>query len=627
MNGRLGAACGILAVVRLWPMMATAAIPTAVAPSWDAYRHAVEAGAIAEIVTAAQRLPDSAKRAGIEYAPDLSFLLLRDAEALKARGEAGGAMEVARAAQALSPMLGEPHRFFAQALWEGRPADPLGSLREWGTAWIASLTEFWSSLYHADRLAVAAVLSVLSVVLLSSAVFTARAAPLVAHLVVEWSGHRLFPATAWLIAGWVLLLPFLTGVWGFWLVLLPSAIAWWFMTGRERVLLSVFVGTGFVLAWGFPAIVSVLTVDYDPELRLMANVAQGEDTSPSLTRLRISDEMPAAVAAQALALARGQREADAEALYEEALAAWPHDPRLLTNYGNLFFRRQNYSRAIELYEAALAAQPGSVAVLYNLSQAYRADLHFEEGEDRFQAARALDAGLLDGYAERGRRGDAFLVVDYGFAVSELWRRALQPHAAPSSLTQSVERLRRHISWSVTAGVAVLFGVCWVVGRVVPSGAAAPCGTCGTAVCRRCQRYFLDLKLCAACWTAYAKGRKLHPNTTLPEADHRWAALRRIAAALSIIPGAGHLVLGKPFWGGAFALGGALLFWLGWLSMTGWLTLGERLFMPPWYLVWAPSIAGLTILYGVMIHHVLASKPSSTAPLPTGSRGRTVGRAR
>ncbi|MBI3606805.1 MAG: tetratricopeptide repeat protein [Nitrospirae bacterium] len=627
MTVRIGAACMVLAVVLMWPIVTRAAIPSALAPSWDVYLRTIKSGTIPEIVTAAHALPDSAKRAGIENAPELTFLLLRDAEALKARGEGAAAVEVAHAAQALSPTLGEPHRFFARALWEGHPADPLGSLREWGAAWAASLTEFWSWLSLADRLAAAVVLSILSVVLLTSAILTARSAPLVAHLVVEWSGYRLFPATAWLIAGWVLLVPFLTAVWAFWLVLLPSAIAWWFMTGRERVLVGVLAGAGLAMAAAFPAIVGVLMVDHDPELRLMAAVAQGEDTSPLLQQIQPSDETPAAVAAQALALVRGQREADAEALYEEALAAWPHDPRLLANYGTLFFRRQNYSRAIKLYEAALAAQPGSVVVLYNLSQAYRADLHFEEGEARFQEARALDAGLLDGYAERGRMGDAFLVVDYGFAAPELWNRALEPRAAPPVQAQLVERLRRHVSWSVTAGIAVVVGVCWVVGRIVPSGAAAPCGTCGTPVCRRCQRYFWDLKLCAACWKAYAKGVKLHPNTTLPQADHRWAELRRAAAALSIIPGAGHLAIGRPFWGGAFAFAAALFFWMGWLSMSGWLTLGERLFMPSWYLLWAPSVAGLTILYWVMIRHVLASEPPSSSRLPTGSRGRTMGRVR
>jgi hypothetical protein len=136
---------------------------------------------------------------------------------------------------------------------------------------------------------------------------------------------------------------------------------------------------------------------------------------------------------------------------------------------------------------------------------------------------------------------------------------------------------------------------------------------------------LDLKLCAACWKAYAKGLRLHPNTTLPQADERRAALRRLAAALSIIPGAGHLIIGRPFWGGAFALGGSLLFWAGWLSTSAWLTLGERLFMPPWYVSWAPSVAGLTILYGVMIHHVLARESPPSVPLVAGSRGRAIGR--
>lgn len=628
MRGRRRAASGLLALILAWPLLAAAGLPPTLATSWDAYRRAVQSGTAADIAAAANGLPEAAHRAGVEHAPALSLLLLHDAESQLERGNGDTALALANAAEALDPTSPEPHRLLSRLLWSGG-GDRWGSVRERFAAWNASLTGFWSALYRTERVTAALLLSLLSVAGLVAVVFALRALPLLAHLVGEWSGHRLFRPTAWLIAVWLLVFPLVAAARGVWLVLLPAAVAWWFLSGRERALVAGLAVAGCLISLVPPSVLGVFATDDDPELRLLTDVAKGGDAGETAARLQGGDETPIAAAARALALVRGHRDAEAEAAYEEALARWPNDPRLLTDYGNLQFRRQRYAKAIELYEAARAQAPDSVVILYNLSQAYRADLHFEEGEAKFQAANALDAGLLDAYAARARMGDAFLVADYGFGTSELWRAAFAPRAVPSALGSAIERLRRHVALPLTAGLAALFALCWMVGRLAPNQAAAPCATCGAAVCRRCQRYFLDFKLCSTCWKAYAKGVKLHPNATLPQARRRWDVRRRVAAVLSIIPGVGHLTLGRPWSGASFALVGAFAWWTGWLAVSSWNTVGERLFTPPWYAVWLPSVAGAVALYAaIYLHLSTLAAPSSPAPFSAGpprGAGREGGR--
>jgi hypothetical protein len=184
------------------------------------------------------------------------------------------------------------------------------------------------------------------------------------------------------------------------------------------------------------------------------------------------------------------------------------------------------------------------------------------------------------------------------------------------LDSAVARLSRHVAPVATVGVLALFVACWVVGRWFPNQPAAPCTACGTAVCRHCQRYFLDLKLCPPCWKTYAKGAKFTTQTTLPQVLRHWEVRRRMAALLSFLPGLGHLSVGRPLWGLAFALTGWGLLWIGVLREVGWTTTDVRLVPLPWYTTWAPSVLGLTILVLIGVRHILRldwSRSESTLP--------------
>lgn len=67
-----------------------------------------------------------------------------------------------------------------------------------------------------------------------------------------------------------------------------------------------------------------------------------------------------AIAQQASALAARGRDGAADALYQQALAAFPHDARLANSAGNFHFKAGRSERALVLFELALSLDPALV---------------------------------------------------------------------------------------------------------------------------------------------------------------------------------------------------------------------------------------------------------------------------
>ncbi len=92
----------------------------------------------------------------------------------------------------------------------------------------------------------------------------------------------------------------------------------------------------------------------------------------------------------------------AQELYEKELGSFPDDPDLRFQLGMVYFRQQNWAKAVENYQASLAAAPGKVRPLYYLAEAYfmQSDLG-RARETIAQAARIApnDAQVCQKYGE------------------------------------------------------------------------------------------------------------------------------------------------------------------------------------------------------------------------------------
>lgn len=60
----------------------------------------------------------------------------------------------------------------------------------------------------------------------------------------------------------------------------------------------------------------------------------------------------------------------AEELYEKAVSVSPNDPDLRFELGMVYFRQQNWSKAIDNYKSSLTSRPGKIKPLFYLAEAY-----------------------------------------------------------------------------------------------------------------------------------------------------------------------------------------------------------------------------------------------------------------
>jgi tetratricopeptide (TPR) repeat protein len=255
------------------------------------------------------------------------------------------------------------------------------------------------------------------------------------------------------------------------------------------------------------------------------------------------------MAARALAL-RARRvgnDEDAFVRYAALSERLPSDPVVLTNLGNMHFRRGEIEAAVELYERALA-QEESARLLFNLSQAYARLFRMEEFERAMRLAQRADAEEV---ANLSRLGDPDFVADLPLPIFELGLRmaqASQGDAFARVLSAPVAPGRMGENWMHAAGalaVAIMLGSL-LSGRYERS---SRCRRCGVRICGRCDGTVWNNETCDGCRMLFhrpeATDAKLR-MARLTALRAREVRLGRISLVASLlVPGMGGLLARRP----------------------------------------------------------------------------------
>lgn len=414
--------------------------------------------------------------------------------------------------------------------------------------------------------------------------------PALSHQLEEMWGRRPGDASALLLAGGLLAAPLLmpfplpcvAAVWGL--------VLFWYAGAGGRTLvvaaLVIFSIAGVFGGWvGWhldtatdPAARALLQAARDgPDLRQEAALKAAVEQHPS-------DPVYPFLLASAYRI--GGRFDEAMTMYRRILDADPRNARALVNLGNLHSLRQEFAQAQTYYKKAADADPTLALAHYDSHLAHLETFSMEDADAELRRARQVDDALVTRILAATGEGSARRTpLDAGYPPRDIWRRALQVKGRPGGFAMSA--LTNAVSLAGLAGLAALIVLPLL--RLVPrSGRASTCQRCGRTFCRRCQMPTRYPGTCSQCVHLFVLRDGLPPlvrDRKMAEVvRHRRGVFWMTRVTGLVLPGAGHVLGGRPLLGAAL-LGLWEAAWIGWF-------LRGRLLVPP-SLAHAPALAAGT----------------------------------
>jgi tetratricopeptide (TPR) repeat protein len=503
---------------------------------------------------------------GISSVPALSLALVEQGQTFLKRGDATTAELDFRRAIEFAPPLLAAHLSLVQLA-------PKGRLRETAVILIQGARPLFYNFENQLLLTTNAYLILLGVALaLSLGILTAL---IIAYLT---SLHHFLierlpaffprPARFLLVTSLILALLFARLPVSLFL-LLGTAGVWVWLSKPERRLalfaMGILVLAPFLLMLGAvlfapldaqnPALILSRAQEIEPDILTVSRVR---------TMIARDPQDPDLFLTAGLLAKRGGKLDEAREDYQRHLTLSPNSFRGQVNFGNIFFRQGNYDSAQVLYQKAVDLEPLSAAAHFNLSQAYLKKLDFQGAETEYHNAARLDFRLTDRISSRpGRDSDSLgVVADETLPLRNIWdhvARGYHFETLPGVLLRELFGIELFLNPYVS--VLILFAMLFlrIAGREVKP--AEHCHTCGRPLCAQC-RPPESPDLCPRC------ARKIE-GTASPEMKETVLSaiatrrsrffLLRNAILSFILPGSGHVYLGRLGKGVFFLLGASVLF--------------------------------------------------------------------
>ncbi len=243
---------------------------------------------------------------------------------------------------------------------------------------------------------------------------------------------------------------------------------------------------------------------------------------------------------------RGNSE-EAIRLYRELLAGGHESPAVYNNMGNLLFLKGEVDYAFNAYRRALSLDPARATSHYNLGQLYLEVFSFDQARQAFSRASEIDFSLIRNLSHAEGESAVHTLVDDSIPATRLWGRFLAGRSGGDGISwdEALHSARRIFFPFETARALPLLaalGIAFWYGQTRPS--PRTCVRCGRSICRNCRVRSGGLDWCSDC---SGKSRFREWN--------RWSVIyhRPMAISLSLIlPGSGHIYLGRRFLGAAYA---------------------------------------------------------------------------
>lgn len=394
------------------------------------------------------------------------------------------------------------------------------------------------------------------------------------HDVEEWliaRGHEVGAKAG----GWgVLLLPFIVWAGAGWAVLYGLVATFRYARKAEKGLVVALLLAVAMVVPVFRFSVGVYGLTADPSVRTTIDAASGAYDPGRIVEVRELVEAHPDDPTYRFLLAgmykNGRYFEEAFSEYKRILEIAPSTYQARINLGNIYFLIGQYGEAISHYRRALELRPDSVLAYYNMYLAQSDSFKLKEAEESLARARELDAAEINRLLSEGtRESGGPKAIDATIDVDAVLRRSVEGRHGSAWLQDEPEQpfwqsaaqgLANPLS--LASGVALV--ACGLIALQFRSRPAARrCQRCGRAFCHACKSGRDGLEFCSQCAHLFVLRDGLAPETKsmkLYEIE-RHESRTRIArgTASVVVPGAAHLLTGRP-WSGTVLV---LLWMLAW----------------------------------------------------------------
>jgi cytochrome c-type biogenesis protein CcmH/NrfG len=460
---------------------------------------------------------------GIRNVPTLSFLLIRESERARRKGDADRAIRAATDSIKFSPDLPQPYFELAQALCYQNPLQLHKILAELLRGVIMQFQYYPSSLRLFYNVFYILSNGILMTFIVLGIIVMVKYFPLYFYDIrknVSQEILRLFMNSLKII---IFFIPFFLRLDMLWAILFWCVLLWGHVTKKEKQLILVFL---IVLAY-FPFFLHSSSSFLDGafsdtilEMNQINHEEWGKATEEKLrTWLATHPNDAEVLFSLGLAEKRQGHYPEAEEFYLKALQQDPKFSEAISNLGNVYLAQKQTSQAIAAYQQASDLNPDRGAYYYNLSRAYSQDSFLSGKIDKaFERARQLDPDLVDYYMniDMPNRPTNLnrLVIDQVLTPQRLWKRFMDQFIGKEGLLFRLFKAWFEKIPSRIPFLAPILFLAFLIGMARFCRAKrflTRCPMCGSPT----HRFYLGSSgeefVCFNCYRIFIQKEKLHPK--------------------------------------------------------------------------------------------------------------------
>ena len=456
---------------------------------------------------------------GIRNLPILSFLLIRESERARGKGDADQAVRMAITSAKFSPDLPQPYFELARALWHQNPFQLHKILPEVLKGEMVQFQYYSSSLKLFYNMFYILSNAILMTFIIFGIVVMIKYFPLYFYDIRKNMTQEISRLLINSLKIFILFIPFFFRLDMLWALFFWSVLLWGYVSKREKQFVLVFLIVLVYLPFFLRSSSSFLdgtSSDIILEMNQTNHENWGRATEEKLRVWLVAHpDDPEVLFSLGLVEKRQGHYPAAEEFYRRAIQLDPKFSEAFSNLGNVYLAQKQTSLAIASYQQATDLNPNQGAYYYNLYRAYSQETFLSGKTDKaFQKARQLDPQLIDYYSMIDSPNLNRLVIDEGLTSKKLWKRFLDQFIGKEGFLFSLFKAWFEKIPSRIPFLAPILFLGFLMGMGRYSRAKrflTRCPMCGSPT----YRFYLGTSdqefICFNCYRIFIQKEKLHPK--------------------------------------------------------------------------------------------------------------------